>query len=607
MNRRVFAIVFALLLGNAVAFAQKPSSSVVVLSVGDILGNYGLDSAWVNDTSAVIAHLNAQPQDYVALTNLCVSIRTNAERAINSIERDYDHRDSLIWIDSATVISDYSIYEYRLRRLRELMGRMSIRYSRLEQQRIEAEKEAARQRAVEQARREQDERDRIAADLRSSIEVHHRSIITACDGAGITDRTQLKDLKDLSYSYLMVYNKYDLSSGPATHDLISRLDELNAFQTDLLDNVLGHNSLPYQIENFKNVLKLRCEKDNNDVYRSYTKVFKRTAVPISFADIAEYEDYISRMQTMINVQQRYLQTLDFRATIASGSAAIEQLYGKRYKAALASYREVLHSINMLPAFTTNAESIRFIQDLDAFVAAQQTYIDDYTYLEEISARSDTIIRRCGTKLSDVANTYRSLESMLVPLPAFKDPAGALHYQDQLDAVVDVQRCYLEVIDRRMLIARLDDTLSATRKADRVLYNGYRLLSRQTDLKPSFATLDRGQLFLADLQRHIEMQRLCVLAMRQLDTIATNARTITQKDQPYRNIARAYSRMEKVYQAVSEINNLDDLRRYQRQCAYLIRVQEAFFKLMRSEYANENDNRLRREDNIDNIRIMLGLE
>ena len=79
MNRRVFAIVFALLLGNAVAFAQKPSSSVVVLSVGDILGNYGLDSAWVNDTSAVIAHLNAQPQDYVALTNLCVSIRTNAE------------------------------------------------------------------------------------------------------------------------------------------------------------------------------------------------------------------------------------------------------------------------------------------------------------------------------------------------------------------------------------------------------------------------------------------------------------------------------------------------------------------------------------------------
>ena len=304
--------------GQNVRKKKKPAPTPpTVLSVGEILGNYGLDSALVNDTAAAIAAVDTGDKSYVDLTSLCVSLRTKAQQALQSIENDYVVRDSLVWIDSNTVLGDVTIYSYRLRRYADLMGRLSVRYSRLEQQRIEAEKEAARQRAIEEARRQQEARDKRASDLKGNIDRHHRAIITATDGIGVTDKGKLKALKDLYYSYLMVYNKYDLSSGPATHDLISRLDELNAFQTDLLDNVLGHNSLPYQIENFKNVLKLRCEKDNNDVYRSYTKVFKRTAVPISFADIAEYEDYISRMQTMINVQQRYLQTLDFRATIAS--------------------------------------------------------------------------------------------------------------------------------------------------------------------------------------------------------------------------------------------------------------------------------------------------
>ena len=291
----------------------KPVAPPTVLSVGDLMGNYGLDSAWVNDTAAIMSYLDEQPQDYVALTNLCVSIRTKAQKAISSIENDYDFRDSLIWLDSNTVLADYAIYEYRLRSLSELMGRMSIKYSRLEQQRIEAEKEAARRRAEEEARRLQEERNRVASDLRSNIELHHRAIITACDGAGITDKNKLKQLKDLYYSYLMVYNKYDLSVGNATDESIERLDQLNSFQNDVLENVLGQNSLPYQIENFKNVLKVRCDKENSDIYRSYSKVFKQTTVPVSFADVKEYEDYTTRMRTLINVQQRYVQTIDLRA------------------------------------------------------------------------------------------------------------------------------------------------------------------------------------------------------------------------------------------------------------------------------------------------------
>ena len=133
------------------ATAQTPGP--VVLSVGELMSNYGLDTAWVNDTAAMLRYLDDQPQNYVELTNLCVTIRTRAQKAIGSIEHDYQFRDSLLWLDSNTVLADYPIYEYRLGILADMMGRLSIKYSRLEQQRIEAEREAARRRAEEEASR----------------------------------------------------------------------------------------------------------------------------------------------------------------------------------------------------------------------------------------------------------------------------------------------------------------------------------------------------------------------------------------------------------------------------------------------------------------------
>lgn len=599
-----------------VAVAQRPNKKQpvkppTVLSVGDIVGNYGLDSAWVNDTVGIVRYLDEQPQDYVELTNLCVSIRTKAQKMLSSLENDYPFRDSLIWIDSNTVLADYTIYEFRLRRLADLMGKMSIKYSRLEQQRIEAEKEAARQRAIEEARRQQEERNRTAADLRSNIELHHRAIITACDGAGITDKAKLKELKDLYYSYLMVYNKYDLSVGNATNESIARLDELNAFQNDLLENVVGQNSLPYQIENFKNVLKMRCEKDNGDVYRSYTKVFKHTSVPVSFADVKEYEEYVNRMRTVINVQQRYLQTLDLRATIASGTEAIYTQYGKKYKQVQSSYRDVVRGFNTLPSFTTNAESILFIEGLEDFVAAQQRYIDFFAELEEITTRGDTIKNRGvnrGKVLYDVVVAYRDIESQLLPIPSFSTTEGADLYEGQLEEVRQVQQCYLDVLDLREDIARNDDTITSAKKVDRTLANGYRLLRRQVDLRPSFSAVERGRSFIEMLRSHIEMQHLVINTMHKLQHIQSNASNITSKDSPYRNISKAYGRMEKAYQGIDEITNTEDLRRYSRQCDYVLEMQEAFLNLLRSQTVADADAKLKKDgNNIDKIKLIVGLD
>ncbi len=613
MKRLLLLLTAFLLCGTAIAqrpkVKTKPVQPPTVLSVGDILGNYGLDSAWVNDTSAAMAYLAEQPEDYVALTNLCVSLRTKAQKAINSIENDYEFRDSLIWLDSNTVLADYPIYEYRLRRLADLMGKMSIKYSRLEQQRIEAEKEAARQRALEEARRQQEERNRIAADLRSNIELHHRAIIEKCDGAGITDKVKLKELKDLYYSYLMVYNKYDLSAGNATNESIGKLDELNAFQNDMLENVLGNNSLPFQIENFKNVLKVRCEKENSDVYRSYTKVFKHTSVPVSFADVREYEEYINRMHTVINVQQRYMQTIDLRATIATGTDAINTQYGKKYRAVVGSYKEVLKGLNQVPAFTTNAESLLFIQSLEDFVAAQQLYIDYFSQLEEISQRSDSIMMR-GTdnrKLYDVVVAYREISENLIPLPSFRDPEGAKVYEAQLEEVRQVQQCYMDVLTLRTTIARNDDSITSVKKLDRILSNGYKLLRKQTDLRPSFATVERGRSFIDMLTAHIDMQNLCLITKKKLDQIKRNEAMIDFKENPFRNIVKAYNRMYKAYSDVSEITNLEDLRRYSRQCDRIIDMQETFIEVQKSPTAQDVDTSLKRESSIDKIKLVVGIK
>ena len=586
------------------ALAQTPKAPTV-LSVGELLNDtYRIDTAWVNDTAAMMRYLDGQPQNYVELTNLCVSIRTRAQQAINSIEHDYEFRDSLIWLDSNTVLADFPIYEYKLRNLADLMGRMSIKYSRMEQQRIEAEREAARLRAIEEARRQQEERNRQASDLRSNIDVHHRAIIANCDAVGVTDKNRIKQLKDLYYSYLMVYNKFDLSEGNATDESIARLDQLNAFQNDLLENVLGNNSLPNQIDNFKNVLKVRCEKENGDVYRSYSKVFRHTNVPVSFADIKEYEDYITRLRTVINVQQRYLHTLELRATIANGTDAIVSLYGKKYRDAANAYRDVLKSVDMLPSFTSNAESILFIQRLDDFIAAQQLYLDFYPVMEDISHRTDTILSH--KEFSDVVSSYRDALPSLRPLPGFRDPDGSSVYEHQLQEVVDVQQCYLDVIAMRQVIAANDDTLIAKRRVDNILAGGYKLLRKQVDLKPVFSTVERGRSFIALLQNHVDMQNLCLTTLRKLEQINANEKKINDKDIPYPNIRKAYSRMAKAYRGVEEIANTEDLRRYNRQCDNMLLMQEAFLETQRGNDAADSDARLKRESNIENIKLVIGL-
>lgn len=600
-----FALIFSLVVAG---FGQLRAQHVIMLSVRDLAANYKLDTAFLNDTAPLTEYLNSLPQtDYPALSAECNNIRTKVQSLLNSLTNDYVHRDSLIWLDTNIAVSDFDVYELRLRNLIDVLSDRSTHYVNLEKERIEREKRLARERAEAEARRQQEARNRRAASLREDIDMHHRSISSACDGVGETEKAKIKELKDLFYAYLIVYNKYDLSAGQATDESIEHLEELSNFQNDLLQNCLGSDSYTSQIDNFKNVLKMRCGKQHSDIFKSYSRVFKQTRVPISFANIDEYESYISRLKAVIAIQNRYLQTIELRESISNGADAIATLYGKKYKDVVKSYNEAASNVDMLPSFTGSTESMQFISNLEEFIDVQQIYIDNFPRLDDIRMRHDSILKGTPVRYADVVSAYRGILPSLNTTPSFVNKVGARNYDDRLTEVERIQQSYIEVARLRSVIEKNDKTITDGKKTDKLLFDGYRTIRKVTNLSPSFSSYDRGRVFIGQLEEYIAIQDRCINILDTQDSILDNEEFISSNDRKYRNIAKAYSRVAKSYRAVKEIANTEDLRRYERQCAALHDVQKYFVDAINSPSAVETDSRLDKVKDISKILLVIGIQ
>jgi len=92
----------------------------------------------------------------------------------------------------------------------------------------------------------------------------------------------------------------------------------------------------------------------------------------------------------------------------------------------------------------------------------------------------------------------------------------------------------------------------------------------------------------------------------LRLIEANERTITGKGNPYRGIAKAYQRIYKVYEGILEIDNTEELRRFSAQCDNILEMQEAFINTIHSETAPDCEKNLRRETDVQKIRLVVGL-
>ena len=192
------------------------------------------------------------------------------------------------------------------------------------------------------------------------------------------------------------------------------------------------------------------------------------------------------------------------------------------------------------------------------------------------------------------------------MPNFKNPTDALFYEQQLSQVTQVQNAYLQTIELRSLIQRLEDSISDNRKTDRTLWDGYRLLRKQVDLTPTFNTVERARSFITMLDDFVAVQRLCLKILGKRSVINTIESQVEQRTSSFRNIDKAYSRMMKAYDDFDDIANLEDLRRYDRQCDRIIEMQQAFLTLLNSELVNDADARLKRESDISKIKVVIGL-
>ena len=86
MKKYLLGLLLLLPLGT---LAQTPSAPTV-LSVSELMSNYGLDTAWVNDTAAMQRYLDEQPQNYVDLTaeDSLVDVGCGKGRAIAFLLRE---------------------------------------------------------------------------------------------------------------------------------------------------------------------------------------------------------------------------------------------------------------------------------------------------------------------------------------------------------------------------------------------------------------------------------------------------------------------------------------------------------------------------------------
>ena len=573
--------------------ASLSAQEVYPMSVKELAPAFGVSPLFLDDTVAVGHYLDSISSDSHAITDSCVAINARVLAFQSIMLYDYPHRNDTVWVNENTYLKDYNFYYAKLSDLSGFVLKRAHDY---------IEQEHIRQETIQQN----------AFNLRKdTITRQHRTIVNACEGFGVTDSDRKKELKDLYYAYLTVYNRYDLSSGRADSVYIGMLDRFCAFQKHLIENFLGSNSYTNRIKNFSNTLKIRCGRTHVDILRSYQRVFRQSTQGVSFSTIKEYYAYVDSLQNIISVQNAYLTVVDLRNKINTSSEQINRLYGSRFHDVIKTYREVANSVNTVPAFSTLYGAKDFIDHMQEFIQVQECYLQDYSRLMLIKEHGDTILRRCSMRYSDVSKSYNTMLNDLslksgTPVPNYRSLDDAVRFSSEMDRFEVVQRQYDTIIDLRKQIDRTKDSISKGWISHMIVYNGYQSIRKQVVLTPSFIEPTGGRQFIVELHDFVETQEKCLEAIRLYHEYRRLDDALLQAIQPYRNIRKAYSRLEKTYVTLKAINHTSELYNYCRQLESFISVQNAIIELTKNNQAPAVDNRLANIKDTDKIEKILGL-
>lgn len=585
-------------------------TAIVYLSARDLCSSYQVDGRIFDDENRLSMIMDSlqqvQPNAYPLMVQWCRQQRMRINRMSNSLKNDYTREGDNIWLDSVHCITDAATFLVRMEMMAARLQTDAEQYDKLEQERIEFERRAAEERARAEALRIQREKDLRLATLKDTIRFMHKNITGICDAKGISDKTRIKELKDLFYAYLAVYNRYDLTDDNTTDSHFKQLDELQMFQSELLDSVLGNNSYSKRIEAFKNTLQMRSGKEHNDVNKSYLRVFKKVQIPISFKTIAEYNDYTAQLREVIAVQQNYLNVIDLRDTIAQNTNTLQIQCSKKHKEIYSSYKEILSEVNQVPSFTTLAESEKFIANLQEFVVVQNEFSKAIQRIEVIETRGDSIVALCHKNIADVATAYKELVAASDFVPKFINKASADYFNKTLDKFETVQQIYIQIVAIRNIIDMGSASIVGSKNAPKGLVPGYKQMMKYTDFTPHFSNEAGGRDFIKLLNHFIDIQQKFVNIVNNNNTIDANSKQFRTAFKEYANIYKAYERLLKTYDYELNIISEADINSYQRHQETILAMQERFSALANSLEKEDYNNRLKKVKEPDKIKLIMGI-
>lgn len=582
MMKRVLLLAI-LCLGWAVHAQQH-----IPMSVKELAPDFGIRPIFLDDTVHLSRYLDSLPLSNSALTDTCVTINAKLMAMENVLLYDYRHSNDTVWIDASHYLEDYKLYSTKIKQLSTYVLDRAHQY-------IESE----------HIRRDNNQQTRL--NLRKdTIDSYHRSIINACDGIGIDDKERKKQLKDIYYSYLSVYNRYDFSMKAKDSSYIESLDQFCEFQRHLLDNVLSRNNYDVRINNFANTLKTRCGRNHVDVVRSYQRAFRKSDIPVQFSSIREYRNYIDSLQGIIEIQNAYLEVVNLREQIEANGKRINSLYYPKFNDAAKTYAMAASKVNTTPEFNTRRDAAEFIFHLREFIKVQQCYEQDYARLMAINDHADSISHRCGLRYGDVAKAYQSAHAKNIMLPNYQSVDDARRFTRDMDQFEQLQRQYDTVIDMRILIDQTKDSINKGWMSHLIVYNGFQNIRKQFALTPTFINVYEGEEFILHLEDFLDIERSCLNAIQLYETYKRQGDKLTPELQPYRNIRRAYQQLEREYVNIKTINHFSDLRTFIHQMEAFITVQDAIKSKLNTNNTILLDDKLREVKESARIEALLGL-
>lgn len=565
-------------------FAPKAQVAVPI-PVRELASDFGIRPQFLDDTVHIARYLDSLQGSSHALADSCVTLNSKLMAMNNVLLYDYRHNADTVWIDATHYIEDYALFSSRIEGLSAFILGRAHGY-------------------LDRERQQQQMQQLTALNLRrDTIDRNHRSILNACEGIGVTDKERKKELKDIYYSYLSVYNRYDFSMKRNDAEYLGSLDRFSRFQQHLLDSILGTNNYTARINNFSNTLKVRCGHDHSEVFRSYQRAFRHTATPVTFSTIRDYYAYTDSLQQIINIQNGYLSAVELREQINANSKRIVAQYGARFRDVAKTYQEVAASINTVPAFNSIPTAQSFLANLHEFTQVQDAYLNDYLRLAAIQRHADTIRR---TRYSDVAKAYKALSDANPMLPTYRTLHDATRFSYEMDRFEYLQRQYDTIISSLQFIDYLRDSVSRGWMQHLTIYNGLQSVTKQFVFVPTFIDAHGGSQFIEQLRDFSDVEQRCLYAIRLGNEMKELNTQIEPEVARFRHIRKAYSQLEKDYLVTKSIQHLTDLYAYCRQYEAFISVQKRILEIVKGTTAPDIDIQLKQNKDPQKVESILGL-